>query len=161
MRAIVFPGQGSQFVGMGKDLANSFVKAKRVFEEINDALNQDLYKIMTEGPKEELILTENAQPAIMAIGIAMIRVLKEEGYNINQFSNITSGHSLGEYTSLTAAESITLYDSSKLLKTGYKPKKNINDAISELKILYNKKILLDKPNFRSIQWLKAKLKRPK
>ena len=116
MRAIVFPGQGSQFVGMGKDLANSFVKAKRVFEEVNDALNQDLYKIMTEGPEEELILTENAQPAIMAVGIAMIRVLKEEGYNINQFSNITSGHSLGEYTSLTAAESITLCDSSKLLK---------------------------------------------
>ncbi len=116
MRAIVFPGQGSQFVGMGKDLANSFIVAKRVFEEINDALNQDLYRIMTEGPEEELILTENAQPAIMAVGIAMIRVLKEEGYNINQFSNITSGHSLGEYTSLTAAESITLCDSSKLLK---------------------------------------------
>ena len=116
MRAIVFPGQGSQFVGMGKDLANSFVTAKRVFEEINDALNQDLYKIMTEGPEEELILTENAQPAIMAVSIAMIRVLKEEGYNINQFSKITSGHSLGEYTSLTAAESITVHDSSKLLK---------------------------------------------
>ena len=77
MKAIVFPGQGSQFVGMGKDLYNSFPEAKGVFEEVDDTLKQNLSKIMFEGSLEDLTLTENTQPAIMAVGMAIIRILKE------------------------------------------------------------------------------------
>ena len=117
MKAIVFPGQGSQFVGMGQDLSNSFPEAKEVFEEVDDTLQQNLSKIMFDGPDDILTLTENTQPAIMAVGIAIIAILKKRGLNVDLISNIMAGHSLGEYTALAAAESLSLKDVSLLLKT--------------------------------------------
>lgn len=116
MKAIVFPGQGSQFVGMGYDLYSSFSEAKEVFEEVDDTLEQNLSKIMFEGPEETLILTENTQPAIMAVGMAIIKILKRRGFRIESIVDILAGHSLGEYTALAAAESLSLKDVSLLLK---------------------------------------------
>ncbi len=117
-RAVVFPGQGSQAVGMGRDLAANFAEARLVFEEVDDALNQKLSRIMFEGPEAELTLTENAQPAIMASSIALLRVLeKENGFNIISYAAYLAGHSLGEYTALAAAQSFTLADTARLLKT--------------------------------------------
>ena len=116
-RAFVFPGQGSQEVGMGKDLAAAFPAAKQVFEEVDDSLNQNLSSIIFNGPDEELILTTNAQPALMAVSMAVIRVLEEEaGIKVSEKINFVAGHSLGEYSALTAAGSINLADSSLLLK---------------------------------------------
>ena len=116
MKAIVFPGQGSQFVGMGQDLCNSFPEAKEIFEEVDDTLQQNLSQIMFDGPDEILTLTENTQPAIMSVGIAIIAILKKRGFKIDLLSNILAGHSLGEYTALAAADSLSLKDVSLLLK---------------------------------------------
>lgn len=114
--ALVFPGQGSQAVGMGKELAESFAVAREVFQEVDDALSQKLSILMFEGPADELTLTENAQPAIMAASIAALRVLeKETGFDIHTASFV-AGHSLGEYSALAAARAISLADTARLLK---------------------------------------------
>ncbi len=116
-KAIVFPGQGSQTVGMGKDLASAFSVAREVFQEVDDALAQSLSKIMFEGPETELTLTENAQPAIMASSIALLRVMEKElGFNLKNTATFVAGHSLGEYTALCAAGSFSLSQTAKLLK---------------------------------------------
>lgn len=117
MRAFVFPGQGSQKVGMGADLAEASAIARGVFEEVDDALGQKLSAIMREGPEETLTLTENAQPAIMANAIAVLRVLeKEGGIALADKAGFVAGHSLGEYTALCAAGAFTLADTARLLK---------------------------------------------
>lgn len=115
-RALVFPGQGSQFVGMGKSLADAEPAAKLVFEEVNDALSQDLSKIMWEGPEEELRLTENTQPALMAVSLAVIRTLEAGGLKVDELASHVAGHSLGEYSALAAAGAFGIADAAKLLK---------------------------------------------
>jgi [acyl-carrier-protein] S-malonyltransferase len=117
-RAFVFPGQGSQEVGMGRELSEAFTVARLVFEEIDDALGQKLSSIIFNGPGEELILTENAQPALMAVSIAVIRVLEEQGnIRIAQKATYVAGHSLGEYSALTSVKALELADAARLLKT--------------------------------------------
>lgn len=116
-RAFVFPGQGSQVVGMGRELFEAFAPAREVFEEVNDALGQKLSQLMFEGPESDLTLTENAQPAIMAVSLAVLRVLeKEGGFVLANEARYVAGHSLGEYSALCAAGAITLPDTAKLLK---------------------------------------------
>jgi len=115
MHAFLFPGQGAQAIGMGKDLAENFLVAKNVFEEVNDALNQDLSALIWDGDIETLTLTENAQPALMAASIAAIKALESEGIEFGQASYI-AGHSLGEYSALCAAGSLSLMDTAKLLR---------------------------------------------
>lgn len=116
--AFVFPGQGSQYVGMGKELAENFASAKEVFEEVNEALSQDLFKIMTTGPENELTLTANTQPALMAHSMAVIRVLEKDfGINIKDKVSYVAGHSLGEYSAACAAGVFSLSDTAKLLRT--------------------------------------------
>jgi len=118
MRAFIFPGQGSQAVGMGKVLAEAFAPARDVFQEVDEALSQNLSRLMWEGPESDLILTENAQPAIMAAGMAVIRVLQRgAGLDFARHARLVAGHSLGEYTALCAAGSFTLADTARLLKT--------------------------------------------
>lgn len=115
--AYVFPGQGSQAVGMGRELALAFASAKEVFAEVDDALNQKLSQIMFEGHEADLTLTENAQPAIMANSIAVLRVMqKEMGFDIGVKAEFVAGHSLGEYSALCAAGSFSLADTARLLK---------------------------------------------
>jgi len=115
-KALLFPGQGSQVVGMGKDLVSQFSIAKQVFEEVDAALGQKLSAIIFEGPQETLTLTENAQPAIMATSIAALRVMeKEYGFKVSAASFV-AGHSLGEYSALCAVGVLTLSDTAKLLK---------------------------------------------
>jgi len=117
MRAFVFPGQGSQKVGMGGELAEASAAAREVFEEVDDALGQKLFAIMREGPDDQLTLTENAQPAIMANAIAVLRVLeKEGGIALAGKADFVAGHSLGEYTALCAAGAFGLADTARLLK---------------------------------------------
>jgi len=117
MKAFVFPGQGSQKVGMGVELAQASAAAREVFQEVDDALGQKLSAIMAEGPEETLTLTENAQPAIMANAIAVLRVLeKEGGITLAQKADYVAGHSLGEYTALCAAGAFSLADTARLLK---------------------------------------------
>ena len=117
MRAFVFPGQGSQKVGMGADLAAASAAARAVFEEVDDALGQKLSAIMREGPEDALTLTENAQPAIMANAIAVLRVLEQEGgITLADKADFVAGHSLGEYTALCAAGAFSLADTARLLK---------------------------------------------
>lgn len=117
-RALVFPGQGSQSVGMGRELAERFVVARNVFSEVDDALAQPLFRLMTEGPEAELTLTENAQPALMAVSMAILRVLEHEhGLEVTQLARFVAGHSLGEYTALTAAGSFSIADAARLLRT--------------------------------------------
>ena len=117
MRAFVFPGQGSQKVGMGAELAEASTVAREVFQEVDEALGQNLFRVMTQGPEEELTLTENAQPAIMANAIAVLRVLeKEGGVTLADKADFVAGHSLGEYTALCAAGAFTLADTARLLK---------------------------------------------
>jgi [acyl-carrier-protein] S-malonyltransferase len=117
MRAFIFPGQGSQAVGMGKALADAFAPAREVFQEIDDALSQRLSKLMWEGLESDLVLTENAQPAIMAASMAIIRVLEREaGLDLPKHARLVAGHSLGEYTALCAAGAFTLGDAARLLK---------------------------------------------
>lgn len=116
-RAFVFPGQGSQSVGMGKEIADAFSVARETFEEIDDALDQKLSALMFEGPIETLTLTENAQPALMAVSLAVTRVIESEGNtSIADLGSFVAGHSLGEYSALTAAGAFTLSDSARLLK---------------------------------------------
>jgi [acyl-carrier-protein] S-malonyltransferase len=117
-RAFTFPGQGSQAVGMGKQLAEAFPAAKAVFDEVNDALGQDLTALMWGGPEEELTLTENAQPALMAVSVAVMKVLESEGgWSLADKASFVAGHSLGEYSALAAAGTFTLADTARLLKT--------------------------------------------
>lgn len=115
MHAFLFPGQGAQAIGMGKDLAENFLVSKNVFEEVNDALGQDLSGLIWDGNIETLTLTENAQPALMATSIAAIKALEAEGIKFDQASYI-AGHSLGEYSALCAAGSLSLTDTAKLLR---------------------------------------------
>ena len=116
-RAFVFPGQGSQAVGMGKDLAAAFPAAREVFQEVDDALGQSLSRLMFEGPETDLVLTENAQPALMAVSMAVVRVAeKESGKKVGQVANFVAGHSLGEYSALAAAGTFSLADTARLLK---------------------------------------------
>jgi [acyl-carrier-protein] S-malonyltransferase len=117
MRAFIFPGQGSQKVGMGAELAAASAAAREVFEEVDDALGEKLSLIMREGPAETLTLTENAQPAIMANAIATLRVLeKEGGLSISDKADGVAGHSLGEYTALCAVGAFSLADTARLLR---------------------------------------------
>ena len=114
--AFLFPGQGSQAIGMGQALAEAFPSAKEVFQEVDEALSQPLYRLIRDGPEDELTLTENAQPALMAVSLAVIRALKVEfGVGIERAAFV-AGHSLGEYSALAAAEALTLTDAAKLLK---------------------------------------------
>lgn len=116
-RAFLFPGQGSQAVGMGKALADAFAPAREVFQEVDDALSQKLSRVMWEGPDSDLTLTENAQPAIMAASLAVIRVLQKEGsLDIARHARLVAGHSLGEYSALCAAGAFGLADTARLLK---------------------------------------------
>ena len=116
-KAFVFPGQGSQFVGMGKEVAEAFPIARHVFKEVDDALSQHLSKLIFEGPGEELTLTENTQPALMAVSIALLRVLQEQGgLDLAKDCSFIAGHSLGEYTALAAGQSISLADTARLLR---------------------------------------------
>ena len=117
MRAFVFPGQGSQKVGMGVELAEASAAAREVFEEVDDALGQKLFSIMREGPEDVLTLTENAQPAIMANAMATLRVLERDfGLVLADKADFVAGHSLGEYTALCAAGAFSLADTARLLK---------------------------------------------
>ena len=115
--AVVFPGQGSQAVGMGKALAESFTEARLLFEEVDDALNQKLTQLMWEGPEDQLTLTENAQPALMAVSLAVMRVLESQGtWRLADKAAFVAGHSLGEYSALAAAGTFTVADTARLLK---------------------------------------------
>ncbi|GMV63289.1 MAG: malonyl CoA-acyl carrier protein transacylase [Parvibaculum sp.] len=114
---MIFPGQGSQAVGMGRELAEAFASAREVFDEVNDALGQKLSKLMWEGPQEDLTLTENAQPAIMAVSLAVIRTLEREGgFRLADKAAFVAGHSLGEYSALAAADALSVSDTARLLK---------------------------------------------
>ena len=115
--AFVFPGQGSQILGMGKALAEAFSAARAVFEEVDASLGQHLTKIMWDGPEAELTLTENAQPALMAVSVAVMRVLEaEHGVSLSKVAKFVAGHSLGEYSALAAAGTFSLGDAARLLK---------------------------------------------
>ena len=117
MRAFVFPGQGSQSVGMGKALADASPAARELFQEVDDALSHHLFRLMVEGPEDRLTLTENAQPAIMANAIATLRVMQREGgFSIAQKGDYVAGHSLGEYSALCAAEALDAGTTARLLK---------------------------------------------
>ena len=114
--AFLFPGQGSQAVGMGVDLAQAFAAAREVFQEVDDALGQKLFKLMKDGPEDLLTLTENAQPALMAVSVAVMRALEKEfGVGVEKAAFV-AGHSLGEYSALAAAGAISLADTARLLK---------------------------------------------
>jgi [acyl-carrier-protein] S-malonyltransferase len=116
-RAFVFPGQGSQAVGMGKALADAFPAARETFGEIDEALKQNLSRLMFAGPEADLTLTENAQPALMAVSIAVVRVLRAEGkVELADLAAFVAGHSLGEYSALAAADALTLPEAARLLK---------------------------------------------
>lgn len=116
-RAFVFPGQGSQAVGMGKPLAEAFAAARLVFEEVDDALGQKLSHLMFEGPDGDLVLTANAQPALMAVSVAVVRVLEQEfRLSLPAMASHVAGHSLGEYSALAAAGALRLADAARLLR---------------------------------------------
>lgn len=117
VHAFIFPGQGSQSVGMGRDLAAAFAPAREVFEEVDDTLGQKLSKLMFEGPAEELTLTENTQPALMAHSLAVLRVMEREGgFALADKAVMVAGHSLGEYSALAAAGSFTAAEAARLLR---------------------------------------------
>ena len=115
-QAFVFPGQGSQAVGMGQALAEAHQEAREVFAAVDAALGQDLSGLMANGPSDELTLTENAQPALMAVSMAVVRVLESRGFNLAEAASYVAGHSLGEYAALTAAGALELEDTARLLK---------------------------------------------
>jgi [acyl-carrier-protein] S-malonyltransferase len=114
--AFTFPGQGSQSVGMGKELADSFTEARAVFDEVDEALGEKLTDIMWNGPEETLTLTANAQPALMAVSISAIRVMQARGLDLKSKVSCVAGHSLGEYSALCAAGTFTLSDTARLLR---------------------------------------------
>ncbi len=114
--AFIFPGQGSQAVGMGVELAKAYPSARAVFEEVDVALSQNLSRLMREGPEAELMLTENAQPALMAVSLAAMRVLADNGVKLRDKVAFVAGHSLGEYSALAAAGALSLADAARLLK---------------------------------------------
>lgn len=114
--AFTFPGQGSQAVGMGRDLAESFAEARAVFDEVDDALGEKLSGVMFDGPEDKLTLTANAQPALMAVSIAVIRVLEARGLDLKSKVAYVAGHSLGEYSALCAAGTFSLADTARLLR---------------------------------------------
>ena len=117
VHAFIFPGQGSQAVGMGRDLAAAFAPARAVFEEVDEVLKQKLSKLMFEGPVEELTLTENAQPALMAVSLAVLRVLQAEGgVTVKEKAALVAGHSLGEYSALAAAGAFSVAETALLLR---------------------------------------------
>jgi [acyl-carrier-protein] S-malonyltransferase len=116
-RALVFPGQGSQAVGMGVELAAAFPEAKAVYQEVDEALGQPLSRLMAEGPEGDLTLTENAQPALMAVSMAVVRVLEAGGFRLAERARFVAGHSLGEYSALCAAGALSIPDAARLLKT--------------------------------------------
>jgi [acyl-carrier-protein] S-malonyltransferase len=116
--AFIFPGQGSQAVGMGAELAKAYAPARAVFAEIDEALGQPLSKLMWEGPEDQLTLTENAQAALMAVSLAALRTLEaEKGFSLKERVSFVAGHSLGEYSALAAAGALSLADTARLLKT--------------------------------------------
>ncbi len=115
--AFIFPGQGSQAVGMGAELAKAYPEARAVFDEVDAGLDQNLSRLMWEGPDNELVLTENAQPALMAVSLAVMRVLASKGVKLQDKIAYVAGHSLGEYSALAAAGALTLGDTARLLKT--------------------------------------------
>src|SRR5262245_33604373 len=116
-RALVFPGQGSQAGGMGGELADAFAVDRETFEEVDEALKQKLSKLMREGPEQDLTLTENAQPALMAVSMATVRVLAEmSGKRVADIAGFVAGHSLGEYSALAAAGALQPADAARLLK---------------------------------------------
>jgi len=114
--AVIFPGQGSQNVGMGRELAEQFTEAKAVFDEVDEALGEKLSTVIFEGPIEELTLTANAQPALMAVSIAALRALESRGFSLSKHAAYIAGHSLGEYSALCAAGSFSLAQTAKLLR---------------------------------------------
>jgi [acyl-carrier-protein] S-malonyltransferase len=117
VRAFIFPGQGSQFVGMGQDLAAAFGTARDVLDEVDETLKQRLSKLMFDGPPEELTLTENAQPALMAVSLAVLRVIERDGGKaLAQTSAVVAGHSLGEYSALAAAGGLSVAETARLLR---------------------------------------------
>ena len=117
MRAVVFPGQGSQAVGMGQELAATFSVAREVFAEVEDALEQKLTQMMFEGPEQDLMMTENTQPALMAVSVAIMRVLdKEYGVRLPDIATYVAGHSLGEYSALCSSGALKLSDTARLLR---------------------------------------------
>jgi [acyl-carrier-protein] S-malonyltransferase len=116
-RALVFPGQGSQMPGMGQALAEAFPTARHLFQEVDDALSQHLSRLMFDGPESELMLTENAQPALLAASLAVLRVLEAEaGFDIAEGAAYVAGHSLGEYSALAAARALSVPDAARLVK---------------------------------------------
>src|SRR5579872_3514947 len=116
-RALVFPGQGSQMPGMGRDLAEAFATARLLFEEVDDALSAHLSRLMFEGPEQELMLTENAQPALLAMSLAVMRVLERDaGFEIAGGAAFVAGHSLGEYSALAAAGALPVAEAVRLVR---------------------------------------------
>ncbi len=116
-RAFIFPGQGSQAVGMGQELAEASTVARHLFQEVDDALSQHLTRLMFEGPEDELRLTENAQPALMAVSLAVVRVLEQEaGIDLAEAGELVAGHSLGEYSALAAVGAFEVAEAARLLK---------------------------------------------
>lgn len=116
--AFIFPGQGSQYVGMGKEIADAFPEARHVFQEVDDVLGQHLSKLIFEGPAETLTLTENTQPALMATSLAILKVLEKQGGKpIEKMCQYVAGHSLGEYSALASVRSFSLADTARLLRT--------------------------------------------
>src|SRR5918998_5458785 len=116
-RAFVFPGQGSQAPGMGQALAEAFAPARELFDEVDDALSQHLSRLMFEGPESELMLTENAQPALLAASLAVVRVLESGGdFDIGHHAACVAGHSLGEYSALAAARALSVGDAARLVR---------------------------------------------
>jgi len=115
--AFIFPGQGSQAIGMGAELAKAYPSARAVFEEVDASLSQNLSRLMWEGPEGELTLTENAQPALMAVSLAAMRALADKGLKLKDKTAYVAGHSLGEYSALAASGALSLADAARLLKT--------------------------------------------
>ena len=138
---VVFPGQGSQIVGMGRDLFKSHPVARKVFEEVDDTLNQKLSKIIFDGPENELTLTENTQPAIMSVSMALVKIIEYESKKkIYEFSDTILGHSLGEYSALCSLDSLSLKDATSLLR---KRGKAMQDSVINLKTKMVAVIVLD------------------